>query len=78
MFFNSSFKQIIWTIEGKEEGFADPVAQVKRQADDLKNWLVRYRFPVIPIEPLVVIANERTVIKFDSRDKIIPYLVIPS
>ncbi|WP_282141274.1 hypothetical protein [Cytobacillus oceanisediminis] len=54
------------------------MAQVKRQADDLKNWLVRYRFPVIPIEPLVVIANERTVIKFDPRDKIIPYLVIPS
>ena len=78
IFFNSSFKQIIRTIEGKEEGFADPVAQVKRQAEDLKNWLVRYRFPVLPIEPLVVMANEHTVIKFDPRDKITPYLVIPS
>lgn len=78
IFFNSLFKQIIRTIEGKEEGFADPVAQVKRQAEHLRDWLERYGFPALPVVPLVVIANERTVIKFDPRDKITPNFVIPS
>ncbi|UYG94007.1 nuclease-related domain-containing protein [Cytobacillus firmus] len=78
LYFNPIFTQMVRTIEDKEEGFPDPVKQVKRQAYQLKSWIEEQRFPVLPIEPLVVIANERSVIKFDPRDKINPQLVIPS
>ncbi|KON86408.1 hypothetical protein AF332_05955 [Sporosarcina globispora] len=78
LYFNPAFTQLVRTIEDKEEGFPDPIQQVKRQAYHLKSWIEEQKFPVLPIEPLVVIGNERSVIKFDPRDKTSPQLVIPS
>ncbi|WP_264804745.1 nuclease-related domain-containing protein [Cytobacillus sp. NCCP-133] len=77
LYFNSAYTQLVRRIEDKEEGFPDPVAQVKRQAFHLKCWLEEQNIPMPPIEPLAVIGNERSVIKFDPRDKMNLHLVIP-
>lgn len=63
LFFDQDFYQLIRTINGLEETFADPISQVKRQFYCLRDWLKDYHYTDIPIESLVVVSNPQTQIK---------------
>lgn len=63
IFFDKSFGQITRKLNGKEDGFQDPILQVKRQRSNFITWLKEQKQCVIPIEYLVVISNPRTIIK---------------
>lgn len=68
LYFDSSLNQMIRFIDGKEEGFPDPVLQVNRQQWQLKRWLYQWNFPPVPIIGLVVISQPTTIIKTASEE----------
>ncbi|MGM7724146.1 nuclease-related domain-containing protein [Metabacillus sp. Hm71] len=84
LIFNSEYNQLVRTMEEKEEAFPDPINQVMRHRLQLIKWLEHYNFPPIPIETLVVISNERSVIKTSNKNKfpkqvqVIPSSMIPN
>jgi hypothetical protein len=66
LFFDTSFHQLIRTVNGKEEAFPNPVMQGKRQQIQLSTWLKHHKCPPVPVEFLVVISNPYTLIKTDN------------
>ncbi|MBM7620530.1 hypothetical protein JOC95_002383 [Bacillus tianshenii] len=67
IYFESNFDQFIRTINGKEEGFYNPLIQVRRQENLLKEWLNVNKLPSIPIESFIVFTNPQTIIKADNK-----------
>lgn len=69
--FDERFNQFIRTLDGKEERFANPLAQVSRQQNQLKNWLISRKLisPNFPLVYLVTNSNQQSIIKTteDSR-----------
>ena len=63
LLFDNHFNQMIRILDNKEEGFPDPLLQVKHQEMQLKDWLKSYKYPPIPVESIVVISNPSTIIK---------------
>ncbi|WP_274856834.1 nuclease-related domain-containing protein [Bacillus methanolicus] len=61
--FEPTFNQFIRTVNDKEEGFPNPLAQVRRQRSQLLHWMNDHSLHNIPIEYLVVISNPSTIIK---------------
>lgn len=78
LYFDQEFHQLIRTIDGKEEGFPDPILQVMKQEKQLKSWLEDNHYPSVPIVSLVVISNSSTIIRCSSREKEIKEKVIHS
>ncbi|MGM0877194.1 MAG: nuclease-related domain-containing protein [Bacillota bacterium] len=68
LYFDLEFNQLVRTIENKEEGLPDPLSQVYRQRLQLKNWLRKYNCSSLPIEVLVVVSNDRSVIKTSTSN----------
>ncbi|MFC0187115.1 nuclease-related domain-containing protein [Fictibacillus aquaticus] len=69
--------------DGSEEVFPDPINQVRRQSQQLKDCFAYNKLPPLPIENLVVVANpyaKITVSSSDSRDHaaVIRYTAITS
>lgn len=60
----------------KEEGFANPIPQVKTQLHRLQKWIRSRGLPAIPIKFFVVISYPSTIIKSTSPNNIIPNEVI--
>ncbi|MGD6794133.1 nuclease-related domain-containing protein [Metabacillus indicus] len=58
LLFDQHYHQLIRTYNGKEEIFADPILQVKRQQNSLKQLLQKGHFPATPIHSLVVIGSK--------------------
>ena len=75
LFFDQSFHQLIRTMDEKEEGFADPVLQVKKHKQQLQTWIKNNKLPPIPIETLIVISNPSSIIKTTPQHKEIYRLV---
>ncbi|MCA1318683.1 NERD domain-containing protein [Bacillus tianshenii] len=65
--FESHFDQFIRTLNGKEEGFLNPLSQVKLQKHRLKKWLMDHKIRELPIESFVCFTNPQTIIRADSR-----------
>ncbi|MBT2691265.1 NERD domain-containing protein [Bacillus sp. ISL-47] len=62
--FDTVYNQLIRIKSGEEQVFPCPLIQVKRQANQLKNWLSENKLPFdFPVFSLVVISNPRTGIK---------------
>lgn len=76
--FDSAFKQCIRIIDGREEGFPNPIAQAKHQQRELKKWMKNRKYPSIPIEYLVVFSNPSTILKTNSTNPAIFQKVIHS
>lgn len=64
------------TPDGREEGFDNPVTQVKTQVHRLQKWFQKNNFPVMPFEYLVVISHPKTIITTSSPNVTIPHEVI--
>lgn len=63
LFFDSDFKQLIRTVDEKEEPFPDPILQVERQSYQLLKWLRLHKYNYIPIEPIVVVSSTRAILR---------------
>jgi len=65
LYFDTDLHQMI-RIKGEEkekEAFPDPILQVNRLTRQLKAWLVTNQFPDIPIHPLVVFSNTKSILR---------------
>ncbi|MGG3571578.1 nuclease-related domain-containing protein [Bacillus gobiensis] len=78
LYFDQVFHQLIRTADGKEEGFPDPILQVKKQEKQLKYWLADNHYPSVPIVSLVVISNSSTIIRCSPNEKEMKEKVIHS
>ncbi len=76
LFFDHHFHQLIRSKDGTEEGFPDPLLQVKRQEMQLKDWLAAEKFPDIPILSLIIISNPCSVIRTSPENQQISKKVI--
>ncbi|MBE7096912.1 nuclease-related domain-containing protein [Bacillus cereus] len=75
LIFDAKFNQLIRIADGTaEEGFPDPIVQLKRQEVQLRRWLHLHGIYNIPIESLVVISSPRTIIK--TSDEILSGKII--
>lgn len=64
LFFDQLFHQLIrTTLNGKEEGFPDPITQARLHQYQLKRFFENHRLPEIPIEYVVVICNKNSILK---------------
>jgi len=72
LFFDTTFRQLIRTLNGKEEVFPDPILQVEHQRHQLKTFIP----PDIPIESLVVFSNPSAILKTDGNSPITAKKVI--
>lgn len=85
LIFDSTFNQLIRINDNKDErAFSSPIIQVNRHVDQLRKWLALHSYPSIPIEPLVIIENDKSVIKSTEKEKsqplsqfVLPYYVLP-
>lgn len=68
LFFDQSFHQLIRTVNDKEEGFHDPLSQVKWHQHQLQNLFHTWRCP-LPIEYFVVIGNPSTIVKTNPQNR---------
>ncbi|WP_163099034.1 NERD domain-containing protein [Peribacillus alkalitolerans] len=73
--FDQTFNQLIRINENREEAFPNPIIQVKRHVEQLEKWRIASNIQSFPIEPLVVIGNERAVIK--ASNKSVSQIVLP-
>lgn len=65
--YSGKYKQIVQTTESGQTSYRDPILQVKTQAQQLRNWLLKFGYQV-PIEPLVVSTNHATIIRNLDND----------
>lgn len=66
--FSNDFNQVIQRKEEAEQVYTDPVIQVQEQKYQLELWLQQHNYPDIPIVPLVVMTNPRSLLKTSDRD----------
>ena len=62
--FDFENEQFYQTVDGKDKGYTDPVAQAEMQKACIKEFLSKYNFPSAPIDYLVVISNPYAIISF--------------
>ncbi|MFL6555663.1 MAG: nuclease-related domain-containing protein, partial [Bacillus sp. (in: firmicutes)] len=68
--FDNVFKQLIRTHEdGTEEAFEDPRVQCQRLQSLLRNWLIKNRCNLLPVDTLVFFKSTSTILKTNSGDK---------
>jgi ribosomal protein L37AE/L43A len=63
IYFDPVFSQLIQIKDDKKIAFPDPQIQLHRQGEQFKKWLLQNGFSSIPIFTLVVISNDKTIIK---------------
>ncbi|WP_456277372.1 nuclease-related domain-containing protein [Bacillus sp. AK128] len=66
LLFDTTFNQMIRTFNDKQEGFTDPISQVKRQSEHLETFLKTISYS-LPIKSLVIISNPSTIIKTEDK-----------
>ncbi|AOH57036.1 hypothetical protein ABE28_022040 [Peribacillus muralis] len=76
LFFDHHFNQLIRTKDGVESAFPDPLIQVSRQEEQLKNWFLEHGFPAFPILSLIVISNPQTIIRTSPENRKLHFKVI--
>ncbi|WP_108670273.1 nuclease-related domain-containing protein [Peribacillus acanthi] len=76
IYFDPVFNQLIQTKEEKERSFPDPLIQAQRHKSQFTKWLATNGFSEIPIFPLVIISNPRTIIRTSPDNNSISNKVI--
>jgi hypothetical protein len=66
--FGDPFNQLIRIKDEVEEGFENPITQVRRQRFQLTKWLSKNNFPIPPIDYFVIFSNPSTIIKSTSNE----------
>ncbi|MCG1022110.1 nuclease-related domain-containing protein [Sutcliffiella horikoshii] len=73
--FENHFAQFIRTLNGIEEGFYNPLDQVKKQKLRLDSFIESQKIKRPPIKSLVCFTNPQTIIRSDSRVKASQYVM---
>lgn len=66
--FSESGQVVRRTKERGEEGFQNPISQVKMQVYRLNRWLETNQLPQLPIQYLIVISSPSTIFKNTSAN----------
>ncbi|MDP4169904.1 MAG: nuclease-related domain-containing protein [Bacillota bacterium] len=65
--FDKKHSQFTRTLNGNVERFKNPILQVQRQRDELKQWVAKFDFLNIPLDYLFVNSNEKAIITADPH-----------
>ncbi|MEK5389662.1 nuclease-related domain-containing protein [Margalitia sp. FSL K6-0131] len=63
LIFDHQLQQLIQLYGDKKRAYEDPIIQVKRHKLQLREMLKHYKFPEIPILPLITISNPSTIVE---------------
>ena len=63
LFFEKHSQQVIRQSSKGEDGFSNPLLQVQRHKVQLQGWMEKMKLPELPIELLVIISSNSTIIK---------------
>ncbi|MDQ0272822.1 nuclease-related domain-containing protein [Cytobacillus purgationiresistens] len=69
LYFDPIFHQLIRRKDGEEIAFPDPLIQISRHENLLRQWLKEKHLPQIPIFPFVVISNPQTIIRTTAENR---------
>lgn len=69
LIFDKEYNQLIRVSNGVEEGFQDPILQVKHQEYQLKQWLIDQFKLELPLESVVVITKPNAIIKKEGGEQ---------
>ena len=72
--FDLGLKQLVRKANGKEEGFLDPITQVRKQEYIFNKWLLENKINHLPIKSLVVISNPTTILKAQNNGELRKYV----
>lgn len=76
LFLEDSFNQLIRTINDKEEGFQNPLAQAKWHQQQLSTFLSSHGYSLIPLEYLVAFSSPSTILKTNSRNPSVLHRIV--
>lgn len=76
LYFDNIFKQLVRTTSDQEEGFPDPISQVKWHQKQLYRWLNLHNFAHFPIHSLVVMSNPSAILKRNPDDIEVTKMVV--
>jgi hypothetical protein len=75
--FDPKFQQVIQEVEDlKAVSLPDPILQVSMQEYKLMEWFKKKSLPFLPIEKLVVMVNQKSIIKASSNSSLVEQYVI--
>jgi hypothetical protein len=66
--FEKKSEQVIRKLNDKEDGFQNPLIQVRKQSQLFDAWLKDHKLPAMNLVELVVYSDRKTIIKTDNRD----------
>ncbi|MGM7634797.1 nuclease-related domain-containing protein [Bacillus sp. Hm123] len=69
LLFKGDTRQLIRTLEGKEEVFADPILQMRRQQRHFIDWLAQHNVYSIPVLTALVMSNSLARIDISPPNK---------
>ncbi len=61
LYFDDLFDQLIQTFENTKKSYDSPLAQINRHQFQLRQLLQTYKFPQVPITPLLVLTNSSAI-----------------
>lgn len=76
IFLDTKFKQMIQILDGNKKGYPYPITQVNRQKELLRKWMEDQNIKSYPIEGLVVISRQSTILDTNAEDNSIYEIVI--
>ncbi len=76
LYFEKHSHQLIRQSSKGEDGFSNPLLQVQRHKVQLKGWMEKMKLPELPIEPLVIISSNSTIVKTSTGNERIYKTVI--
>ncbi|MBO0961361.1 NERD domain-containing protein [Neobacillus sp. MM2021_6] len=65
--FDLENEQFFQTIDGNDKGYTDPIAQAEMHKACIQEFLLKYNFPPVPVDYLVVISNPYAVISYNGN-----------
>jgi hypothetical protein len=63
LFFDQHTQSVTRIYKDIEEGITNPLIQARRHRNQLLHWMINHRLPPIPLEYLVVISRNSTILK---------------
>lgn len=69
LYFDGKFEQLIQTADDKKKAYSCPISQINRHQMQLRRMLQYLKFPLIPIETLVIFTNSSSIISASNDHK---------
>lgn len=69
LYFDELFDQLIQSYEDMKKSYDSPLAQINRHQFQLRQLLQTYKFPQIPITPLLVITNSSAIVSASQNHR---------